>query len=471
MSKSKQILRLHQVNSNNKTIIVTVSYIPSKAKQGRAAYSVRIKGRNPEYKYSEKEAVERARQIVEVFTAGGTDFESGTLRATVDLYLKKIEKKYRDGIIVWDYYVGLAQRAQDLIDIKSKIVKEELLDLPRNHWRCKRDGRYVKDANGEFIHQYTPRIVNHVEVGRLKVADIVQDDCVNLLKEFTTQPNGKPYAQHTKDAYLLSLIYVLDVAKGLNWCLENPARKLENDRPKHNRTEKEIEDAPLEPFPPEQIEKMLASAKKAEKTHGNILWCDSLALTFLCRTGLRFGELAALKWKFVDFKNKRVIVRTAMRRDEHGVIIGAPKDTGRKKKNHKDRVIPLWPSLVAELQEWKLRSPCSDDEDRVFITPSLNMITSAWNLRVNVLRGACNKIGFKPYPDKELRLHDLRHVFASMAFDYHGENYTEVARLMGHSKIDTTRDIYTHWFDDAERDMKDAEGMEGAWRRKSKQFG
>ena len=173
-----------------------------------------------------------------------------------------------------------------------------------------------------------------------------------------------------------------------------------------------------------------------------------------------------------NFHNKRILVRTAIRKDQHGVVVGAPKDTSKDtRRNHKERVIPIGSSLIAKLQEWKLRSPCSDDEDRVFITPSLKMLTNSWHLRQNVLRAACRTVGFKPYPDREMRLHELRHVYASNCFDFYGENYNKVAELLGHAKIDTTRDIYSHWFDDVERDIVDADGMEAAWERRSQQVG
>jgi len=469
MPKPRQILKLSQVNTSNKKIIVTVTYIPSKAKQGRAPYAVRIRGHIAEYRMTEQEAVGRARQITELFMQGGSKYTSGTMRAAVDLFNQKIKQEYEDGCIVWGHYKDQRARAIAFVDIKQKIRKEKFQGYPTRHWECRKEGLYEKDIHGKYIYQYTPRSVNGSFVGDLKVADITKSDCKNLLKEFSH------LSQDTVNAYKLTLIAVLDVAQDEKWLLENPARNIRNKRKKYGLTEKEIEDAPLAPFPPHKIAAVIKAAENAEQTYGNILWCDSLALLFMCRTGVRFGELAALKWKSLEFHNKRVIVRTALRKDEFGYVVGAPKDTSKRsteeKRNHKVRIIPIGSSLIARLQEWKLRSPCSDAEDRVFIKPNLEMHTTSWHLRESVLRKSCRAVNFEPKPGKQMKLHHLRHVFASTSFDFYGENYSKVAELLGHAKIDTTRNIYSHWFSDVERDMEDADGMEESWERQSQQLG
>ena len=466
MSKSKVIASFNQFNSQNKRLKVKVTFSPSKARINRAPFAVRVRGQAPEYKHTEEEAIRRARQILEVFTGGSTAFESGTLRAAVDLYQKRIKEEYDEGCIVWGHYRDNAARARAFVDVKERIVKDKFKDLDSRHWRCRKEGYYEKDIHGKYLNNYTPRVVNGNIVGQLKTADLTKDDCKDLLKEFSHRSDS------TQNEYKLTLIAVLDIAKEEKWCLENAARNIKNKRKKYGQTEQEIEDAPLAPFPPHKIAAVIKAAEDAEQSYGNITWCFALALLFLCRTGLRFGELAALKWKSIEFHNKRILVRTAIRKDQHGVVVGAPKDTSKDtRRNHKERVIPIGSSLISKLQEWKLRSPCSDDEDRVFITPKLEMLTSSWHLRQNVLRAACRTVGFKPYPDRELRLHELRHVYASNCFDFYGENYNKVAELLGHAKIDTTRDIYSHWFDDVERDIVDADGMEAAWERRSQQVG
>ena len=53
-----------------------------------------------------------------------------------------------------------------------------------------------------------------------------------------------------------------------------------------------------------------------------------------------------------------------------------------------------------------------------------------------------------------MRLHDLRHTFASMALDA-GVDLKTVSSALGHSTISTTADIYVHVTDSLMRDAAD----------------
>ena len=47
-----------------------------------------------------------------------------------------------------------------------------------------------------------------------------------------------------------------------------------------------------------------------------------------------------------------------------------------------------------------------------------------------------------------VRLHDLRHTFATMALD-DGHDYREVSEWLGHADYATTLRVYAHWIPDA----------------------
>jgi integrase len=53
-----------------------------------------------------------------------------------------------------------------------------------------------------------------------------------------------------------------------------------------------------------------------------------------------------------------------------------------------------------------------------------------------------------------MRLHDLRHTFASMALDA-GVDLKTVSNALGHSTISTTADVYAHVTDSLMRDAAD----------------
>ena len=58
-----------------------------------------------------------------------------------------------------------------------------------------------------------------------------------------------------------------------------------------------------------------------------------------------------------------------------------------------------------------------------------------------------------------LRFHDLRHTFASHLILDLGLDVAQVARILGHSRITTTLDVYTHLFDEARHTAEIRERM------------
>ncbi|NQX69645.1 site-specific integrase [Paenibacillus alba] len=51
----------------------------------------------------------------------------------------------------------------------------------------------------------------------------------------------------------------------------------------------------------------------------------------------------------------------------------------------------------------------------------------------------------------KIRLHDLRHTFASVMYEA-GVDLKAISEMMGHSDIGTTSRIYTHFFDDTHKE-------------------
>lgn len=139
-----------------------------------------------------------------------------------------------------------------------------------------------------------------------------------------------------------------------------------------------------------------------------------MALTAV-RTGLRLGELLALRWDDVDLTAGRLWVRrTAWRNLE-----GPPK-------NGKPREVPLADSVVAALKEHRhLRGPyvfCRDDGTRHTHSDVKDVIARA-----------CRKAGLA----KRVTWHGLRHTFASH-LAMRGVTLRAVQELLGHSDLTMT---------------------------------
>ncbi len=81
----------------------------------------------------------------------------------------------------------------------------------------------------------------------------------------------------------------------------------------------------------------------------NTDWANVYSVAYL--TGARSGELYALKWEHVDFKNKIIYIK-----DSYDWKTEQTKST----KGKKDRTVPINPSLDALLKELKLKNPLAE---------------------------------------------------------------------------------------------------------------
>ena len=146
------------------------------------------------------------------------------------------------------------------------------------------------------------------------------------------------------------------------------------------------------------------------------------------KTGLRVGELLALKWKDVDLVAGRVVVRRNLWRDQEG----APK-------GGRNRVVPLSPDALAMLKAHRhLRGPyvfCDDAGKRL----SHSMVK-------DVVPGACRRAGLA----KRITNHGMRHTFASHLV-MRGVPLKAVQELLGHQSIEMTL-RYSHLTPDVKRD-------------------
>jgi len=164
----------------------------------------------------------------------------------------------------------------------------------------------------------------------------------------------------------------------------------------------------------------------------------SLCYTFL-HTGLRRSEILALKVKDVDVLMGEISIHQAMHqlRDRSYVF--------RQNKSKKSRrTIALPPSCAIVLREHLERREAECTEYKIGYGPESlvfsqfdgrplrpNTVTRAWQM-------LCQKCGVRV-----IRLHDARHTFASLMLKQ-GVDLKIVQEMLGHSRLSTTSDIYTH---------------------------
>jgi integrase len=150
----------------------------------------------------------------------------------------------------------------------------------------------------------------------------------------------------------------------------------------------------------------------------------ALAIT----TGMRQGELLALRWRDVDLDRGWLAVRHTLRRGTRE--LAAPKtERGR-------RTLRLGASAVDVLREQRRRQGTIDPDAFVFATSTGRPLDSQ-----NVTHDFQAAIARAGLPRQ--RFHDLRHACATLLLE-DGEELAVVSRILGHADLSTTADVYAH---------------------------
>lgn len=157
----------------------------------------------------------------------------------------------------------------------------------------------------------------------------------------------------------------------------------------------------------------------------------ALPVLLALRSGLRIGEISALKWEDIDFKKKTIqISNTCQRILLHGnkkkseVIIASAKTT------NSNRIIPIGANLYKWLKKGfkKATGPYVCSQTNFPIEPRL--ITYHFH---KILK----KCGLK-----NIHFHQLRHTFATRCIESQG-NITAISAILGHASTKMTLDTYT----------------------------
>ena len=155
-----------------------------------------------------------------------------------------------------------------------------------------------------------------------------------------------------------------------------------------------------------------------------------LMFRLIAATGLRWSEVAALRWADLELEGsrKRVKVRRAY-------VRGAFKPP---KSEYGRRDVPLSLELARDLRRERV---AASDDALVFASRRGNP-PNYWNVFSRYLRPAMEEAG-APWAG----FHTLRHTCASILFES-GRNLRQVQRWLGHHSASFTLDTYVHLLDE-----------------------
>jgi integrase len=156
-------------------------------------------------------------------------------------------------------------------------------------------------------------------------------------------------------------------------------------------------------------------------------------------TGMRQGEMLALRWQDVDIENAVLSVRRTLTRRGGKVAFGEPKT---KKSRRSIRLTPqavdaLRAHLERQLRDMEILGDHYQDQGLIFTTDTGAPINPS-NLRQRSFTPLLKRAGLP-----HMRFHDLRHTCATLLLS-RGVHPKFVQELLGHATIAITLDTYSH---------------------------
>ncbi|BFL45570.1 site-specific integrase [Lactonifactor longoviformis] len=307
------------------------------------------------------------------------------------------------------------------------------LDFWFDLWLNKYKSLSVKQGTVDTYHNYYANYLSP-SLGQRKLADISPYNLQQLF--YDLRQSG--YSNNTVHLCYTLLNSLFKQACRLNLLQNNPVQKLELPRQRSaprqqalSRTEQEI---------------FLDYARKSP-----YFPIYSLALF----TGMRVGELRALRWCDVDLSNACLMVTGTIKyTKQRGCFRDSPKTASSYRK------IPLLPkaiNLLEDLQNKQLHgeSPgnehpqLEDMESLVF--PSRTgkpLCHGVLNADINKIVTRINEKAGIPFPP--MTPHTLRHTFSTRCMES-GMAPKVLQSILGHQNFSTTMDLYSHVLPDQKK--------------------
>jgi integrase len=311
----------------------------------------------------------------------------------------------------------------------------EPTDLTVGEWLTSWLEKYAKvKLSVRSYEMHETNLVTHVipKLGRIKLHQLGTEDLQGLYVALLTEPSRrtqKPLAPATV-ARIRSV-----VSDALNQAVANKKLHVNPNSgvklPANLKTSRTRE---MVVYTEEQLNTLLDAAKDST-LHTEVL----LGAT----TGMRLGEVLALKWDDIDWERKTVRVDEATEFSQaKGNRLKGPKSESGK------RIIPLMGYAVEPLRRHRIQQTAYRSETDASWNPTglvcprkdggLQAVATVSSYFDRFAKRLAKATGLP-----EITFHQLRHTYASLML-HQGTQITEVSRLLGHSSIIVTLGIYAH---------------------------
>jgi integrase len=321
---------------------------------------------------------------------------------------KSAEKRIQEQEAIYKMSISISDKSSLNRYPKSRILQKVFesqksnltIDNYSNIWF----GRHKVNWSHTTIRGYSQKYNTHIgpNFGKLRLVDFTSSKYHDWAKTQTMSGKSMNEIRNILNQIFEEAFYdeIIDV---------NPIKR--------TRPAKVIQKEP-EPFNQREIENILSVLESPYKEY--------FQLAFY--TGMRTGELIALRWQDVDFKRDKIHIRKSI---SHG-IEKEPKTKGsiRNMDMHNNAK----EALLNIHDKYKF------DQHRIFIDPKTNKtFKNAEGIRKYIWKSALKmaKVKYRcPY--------QTRHTYASMMLS-NGENPMWVASQMGHADWGMIRKVYGRW--------------------------
>ena len=207
----------------------------------------------------------------------------------------------------------------------------------------------------------------------------------------------------------------------------------------------------IEILTPDEIKRVINIAS-VKYNSGNLKYRYGEAIVLALLTGVRSGELRAIKLSDVDFENKTLsICRNAVYAKDRSKDNGIKHMVGTTKTNKSVRTIPLNERAIIAISNMKELTWNKNTDFLICTQTGERVLGKRLQITLDsMLRDA--GIG------RHLSLHNLRDTFATTILKEAGEKgqVKEVSEMLGHSRVSTTLEYYIKTSFEDKRGLVDA---------------
>lgn len=165
--------------------------------------------------------------------------------------------------------------------------------------------------------------------------------------------------------------------------------------------------------------------------------CFSLSILICLYTGLRIGEVCALRWSDVDFNNRIILVHNTVQR-----IQTKEKNTSKTellitkpKTRNSIRRIPITSFLYGILKKYFIQT---QEQSNYYIFRNKENGPIDPRIIQKYFKTTIKRLELT-----NITFHALRHTFATLCIDV-GMDIKTLSEILGHSNVSTTMSIYVH---------------------------